>query len=121
MWEAIWNLILPNVLEIVLTIISMVLARYAIPYIKTDLIPWLKEKRLLGIIRKFVQAAEKMAESGLIEKANKKDFVIGLLKKNGIVVSETVDVFIESCVKELDMAGSVVYETIMNTETEIVD
>lgn len=121
MWETICNLVLPNVLEIILTIISVVIARYAVPYIKTDLIPWLKERHLLGIIRKFVQAAEKMAESGLIEKASKKDFVVSLLKNNGISVSETVDVFIESCVKELDMASSVVYETIMETEAEIVD
>jgi hypothetical protein len=112
MWEATWNLILSNVLEIVLTIISIVVARYVIPYIKTDLIPWLKEKRLLSIIKGFVRAAEKMAESGLIKKANKKDFVIGLLKKNGVTVDDTVDAFIESCVKELDMVGSIIFEEI---------
>jgi hypothetical protein len=62
-----------------------------------------------------------MAESGLIEKANKKDFVIGLLKKNGIAVNETVDAFIEGCVKELDMAGSIIFDEIIEAETDIVD
>ncbi len=115
MWETIWESILPNVLEIILTIISVVIARYAIPYIKTDLIPWLKEKRLYDIVKGFVQAAEKMAESGAIEKSDKKNFVIGLLEGKGIVVNETVEAFIESCVKELDIVTSVVCEEI---ETE---
>lgn len=116
MLETIWNSILPNILEIILTIISIVAARYVIPYIKTDLIPWLKEKRLLNIIKGFVQAAEKMAESGAIEKADKNNFVIGLLEKKGIVVDDTVRAFIESCVKELDIVTSVVYEEIIETE-----
>ena len=118
MWETIWDLILPNVLEIVLTIVSILIARYAIPYIKSDLIPWLKEKRLLGTIKGFVQAAEKMAESGVIEKMDKKNFVVALLENNGVVVDDTVDAFIESCVKELDIVTSVVYEEIVNAEVD---
>lgn len=116
MWETIWNLILPNLLEIIWVIISLVISRYIIPYIKSDFIPWLKEKRLYGIVKNFVQAAEKMAESGVIEKADKKNKVVELLNKNGISVNETVDTFIESCVKELDMAVSVIYEEIKNDE-----
>ena len=118
MWETIWNSILPNILEIILTIISIVVARYAIPYIKTDLIPWLKEKRLYNIVKGFVQAAEKMAESGAIEKADKKNFVVGLLEGKGIVVNDTVEAFIESCVKELDIITSVFYEEVVGVEME---
>lgn len=116
MWEIIWNSILPNVLEIILTIISIVVARYAIPYIKTDLIPWLKEKRLYSVIKNFVQAVEKMTESGFINKTDKKKKVIELLESKGIVVDEVIDAFIESCVKELDMVTSVIYEEIAETE-----
>ena len=116
MLETILNAILPNILEIVGTIISLVFAYYVIPYIKTDLIPWLKEQRTFGIVKKFVKAAEKMAESGLIEKGNKKQKVIELLARNGIVINATVDAFIESCVKELDMATSVIVEEILETE-----
>lgn len=105
--------ILPNILEIIVTIISLVVARYVIPYVKDDMIPWLKEKRLHNIIKSFVQAAEKLAESGVIEKVQKKDKVVELLKKNGIEVNETVEAFIESCVKELDLISSTFYDEIV--------
>lgn len=105
--------ILPNILEIIITIISLVVARYVIPYIKNDMIPWLKEKRLHNIIAKFVQAAEKLAESGVIEKCDKKAKVIELLEKNGITVTETIDSFIESAVKELDLITSAIYDGII--------
>ena len=118
MFETIWKAILPNILEIILTIISLVVARYVVPYIKSDLIPWLKEKRIYSIVKKFVQAVEKMAESGIINKEDKKDKVVKLLESNGIVVNETVDLFIESCVKELDTINSVIYEEIIETEIE---
>ena len=118
MMETIWNLILPNILEIILMIISIVIARYVIPYIKSDLIPWLKEKRLYGIVKSFVQAAEKMAESGLIPKIDKKATVVKLLEGKGIVVDAIVDAFIESCVKELDMLTSTIYEEIVEEELQ---
>lgn len=118
MLETIWNSILPNLLEIVVTVISLVIARYVIPYIKSDLIPWLKEKRLYNIVKRFVQAAEKLAESGVIAKEFKKEKVVKLLEGKGIVVDATIDAFIESCVKELDMVASVVYEEIMKTEVK---
>lgn len=118
MLETIWNLILPNLLEIVATIISLVVARYVVPYIKNDLIPWLKEKRLYAMVKKFVQAAEKLAESGKINKEFKKDKVVQLLEGKGVVVDDNVDAFIESCVKELDIVASVVYEEIIEVKKE---
>lgn len=116
MLKEIINQIMPNVLEIILTIISLIVAHYVIPCIKEDLIPWLKEKRLYGMIKSFVQAAEKMAEAGIIEKCDKKAKVIELLGRKGIIVNAVVDAFIESCVKELDMIDSVIYEEIVETE-----
>ena len=116
MLEEILNAILPSILEIILTIISLIISCYAIPYIKNDLIPWLKEKRIYNIVKTFVQAVEKLSESGEIEKCDKKAKVIELLENNGIVVNATINAFIESCVKELDIVTSVVYEEIMETE-----
>ena len=116
MLEVIYNAILPNILEIIGTIISLICAYYIIPYIKEDLIPWLKEQRIYSIVKTFVQAVEKMAESGIIEKADKKQKVIELLARKGIVVNATIDAFIESCVKELDMVSSVIVEEMTKTE-----
>ena len=116
MLEAIWNSILPNLLEIIMTIISLVVVRYIIPCIKNDLVPWFKEKHLYNIIKNFVQAAEKLAESGAISKVDKKAKVIELLENKGIVVDKNIEALIESCVKELDIVTSVVYETIVETE-----
>lgn len=113
MLEEILNSILPNILEIIITIVSIVIARYVIPCIKEDLVPWLKEKRLHNIIKSFVQAVEKMAESGAITKESKKQKVIELLEAKGIVVDETIDAFIEGCVKELDLISSTIYDEIV--------
>ena len=121
MFEEILKSILPNVLEIIITIISIIIARYVIPCIKEDLVPWLKEKRLHNIIKNFVQAVEKMAESGVITKESKKQKVIELLESKGIVVDETISMFIESAVKELDIITSTFYDEIIvepNTEIE---
>ena len=116
MFEIILNSILPNILEIVTTIISITVAYYVVPYIKSDLIPWLKEKHLYGMIKSFVQAVEKLSESGVIKKDNKKSMVIQLLESKGIVVDATVGAFIESCVKELDIVTSAAYGKIMETK-----
>lgn len=119
MLETIWNSILPNILEIVITIISVVVARYLVPCIKSDLVPWLKEKHLYNTIKSFVQAAEKLAESGVITKESKKEKVVELLESKGIVIDTTIDAFIESCVKELDIVTSVIYDEIIEVETDV--
>lgn len=114
--------ILPYVFEIILAVISLLVARYVIPCIKNDLVPWMKEKRLHNIIKSFVQAAEKLAEAGVIEKCDKKSKVIELLEKNGIVVDDVVEGFIEGCVKELDIITSTIYdEIVLEGELEEVE
>ena len=113
MFEIIMDAILPNILEIVVTVISLVISYYVVPYLKNDLIPYLKEKRIYSVVKSFVQAVEKMAESGIINKVDKKQKVIQLLESKGIVVDDVIDAFIESCVKELDIISSVVYEEIV--------
>lgn len=111
--KMIMDAILPNVLEIIITIISLIIAHYVIPCIKNDLVPWLKEKRLYNIVKSFVQAAEKLAEAGVIEKCDKKSKVVELLEKKGIVVDDVIDGFIESAVKELDIVTSTIYDEII--------
>lgn len=117
--KMILDAIMPNILEIVITVISIIVARYVIPFIKEDVIPWLKEKKLYSTIKKFVQAVEKMAEAGIIEKKLKKEKVIELLKKKGIEINDVVDSFIESCVKELDIVTSTIYDEILVEPNDI--
>lgn len=58
----------------------------------------------MGRVKKFVEAAEKQAEAGTIDKATKKRFVVELLEANGITVTPEINAFIEAAVKELDLA-----------------
>lgn len=117
--DVIINGITSNFLEIVLAVISLVTSYYIIPCIKNNLIPWLKEKRLYDITKKFVKAAEKMAKSGIIQKCDKKATVISLLLENGIEVDDTLEAFIESACEDLDLIANTIYETIVEENTEI--
>ena len=81
-------------------------------YIKTAVVPWLKEKRLYSTIQKFVQAAEKLGSTGAISKDTKKAYVISLLESNGIKVTPEVDALIESAVQELDDAVAEIIEVL---------
>lgn len=115
MLETLINSISDNVLEIVITIISLIVSYYIIPAIKEDLVPWLKELRIYSTVKKFVQAAEKLADAGTIQKIDKNDYVVSLLEKNGIVVDDTLKAFIESAVIELDKIIDVTeYEILMD-------
>ena len=118
MTELILNAVTENVLDIVIAILSIVVSVYVIPLIKNELKPWLEEKRLYNIVQKFVQAAEKLAESGVIPKVDKKSKVLELLASKGITVTPEIEGFIESAVKELDLVTGTIVETIKETETE---
>lgn len=112
MVEMILNVVTENVLDIVIAVISIVVSVYLIPIIKTELKPWLEEKRIYSLTKKFVEAAEKLTESGVIEKVDKKAKVIELLELKGITVDAEIDAFIESAVKQLDIVTSTVVEEI---------
>ena len=114
--ELIFNSISDNIFKIILSVISLVVTYYVLPAIKEDLVPWLKEKRLYSTTKKFVQAAEKLAESGAIQKVEKPEYVIGLLEQNGIKVDDTIRAFIESCCKEIDIVVSATKEEILKEE-----
>ena len=110
------DIVLSNIFEIIVGVLSVVVSVYLIPLIKTELKPWLENKRIYGLVQKFVEAAEKLAETGVIQKVDKKDKVIELLKENGIEVTPTVESFIESAVKQLDLVIETVKDEVKPEE-----
>ena len=104
--------IMGNLLEIIATLLTLLVSCYVLPFIRKDLIPWLKEKRMLSLIKTFVEAAEKLAETGAIQKVDKKQTVINLLENKGIEVTLEVESFIEAAVKQLDLIANTVKDEI---------
>lgn len=96
--------IITNLLHLVLAVAGAAVTGLLVPWVVKTVIPWLKEKRLYGIVKKFVEAAEKSAEAGKIDKATKKEFVERLLEAKGIEITPEVDAIIEAAVEELDIA-----------------
>lgn len=88
--------------SVVRMLIAIAFSVIIIPWVKKSAIPWLKEKHLYGIITKFVRAAEKLGESGTIDKSAKLDYVMALLAKRNITVDAEVRAMIESAVGDLD-------------------
>lgn len=100
------------VLQIIVAVCFGLLTKHVIPWLHDIAIPWLKEKHLYNLICYFVSAAEKQAETGAIDKAAKKEYVIKLLKGRKVEVTPEVDAMIESAVFDLDMAVAGVFDTI---------
>lgn len=84
--------------------VVLVTAKTVVPWIRNDLIPWLREKRLYEVVQSFVFAAEKLGETGAIDKDEKKAWVIDALVDKGIEVTADVLALIECAVEELDLA-----------------
>ncbi len=100
--------VFPVFMELIGTIIILVATRY--------IIPWLKEQRIYSTIKKFVRAAEKLAEAGELSKVEKKRYVETLLKKKGVTITAEIDAMIEAAVKELDLAADVIIGEILGPE-----
>ena len=90
--NAIVEILLNHVVEIVFAILGVLLS--------TVVIPWLKDKRLYGVVKDFVKAAEKYAQTNDIDK---KTWVLAQLEKAGVKINATVDALIEKAVYELDV------------------
>ena len=74
--------------------------------IKAKIIPWLEDRQLYGTVKRYVQAAEKLASTGKIGKGTAKtDYVVSLLESKGIVCGPEVLALIESACEELDKAA----------------
>ena len=112
MSEMIIELLTNKLLETVLAIVSIVISVYVLPLIKNNLRPWLEEKRIYNLVEKFVEAAEKLAETGAITKDQKKEKVIEWLEAQGIVVTIAIEAFIESAVKQLDLVTGAIKDAV---------
>lgn len=92
------------VLKCVISIGSIVFTAIVIPWLKNNAIPWLKEKQIYSLVQKFVRAAEKLADSGAIDKKQKYEYVLNLLRGCGVDITSEIEAFIESAVGDLDDA-----------------
>ena len=110
--EMIKEILTQNILDTVLAIISIIVSVYLIPMIKNNLKPWLEEKRIYSLVKKFVEAAEKLAETGAIEKGDKKQKVIEFLEAKGVVVTVEILAYIESAVKQLDLVTGAIKDAV---------
>ena len=83
--------------QLTFAVISALITAYIVPY--------LKKKNIYDTVKKLVQAAEKLAENANIDK---KAWVKAELSRLGVkmtaVTDTLIDAFIESAVKELDIA-----------------
>lgn len=116
MMNEILDLVLSNVFEIIIGVISIVVSAYLVPLIQKELKPWLEEKRIYNLISKFVEAAEKLAETGVIKKTDKKQWVLNLLENNDIIIDEKISAFVESAVKQLDIVVDAVKDELTPEE-----
>ena len=93
-----------SIVRLVCAVIGVVFSAIVIPWVKNSVIPWLMEKRVYNLVAKYVSAAEKLGESGAIDKSEKKNYVIELLKSKGVEITPEIEAFIESAVEALDIA-----------------
>lgn len=106
--------------KLVVAAIGLVMSTLVLPWLRDEAIPWLQEKRLYATVLTFVRAAEKMCEAGNLE-GRKKAYVISLLKERGVEITPEVDAYIESAVKELDIAVDSSISGIVDSMENICD
>lgn len=95
--------IMDVVIDAIITICSLIFTGFVLPWaIKTG-IPWLKDKRVYGIVSMLVKAAEKQKEAGTLPMP-KPDYVELMLTQRGIKITPNVKAMIEAAVKDLDIA-----------------
>lgn len=100
----VYSEIISAIIKLVLTLCSAVITVVVVPWLKETAIPWLRERHMYELVSTFVQAAEKMASSGAIDKDAKKRWVLKMLAAKGIVVNDEIEAMIESAVVDLDLA-----------------
>lgn len=80
------------VVKLVVGFVSVLVAYFVIP--------WLKEKRIYSIVKKAVEAAEKLSETQDIDK---REYVNRVLASANVKLTDAVNAIVEGCVLELDM------------------
>lgn len=107
------NEILQEALTYVLKAAIIAISAVVTYYLKTVIIPWLQDKQLYTTVKQFVQAAEKMGETGMIVTgADKKKAVVALLQTHGVEITPVINALIESAVEELDNAKHTIKQTL---------
>lgn len=82
-----------------------------------------KDSRVRALVKEFVRAADKLAQTGVIPKADKLPYVEKLLEGLGIKITPVVRAFIEAAVKDLDLiekeVSNAINKTIEETSTKV--
>jgi hypothetical protein len=97
--------------EIVILLVKIVVLGCTLAFTSVGY-PWLKNQSYFWLIKRAVQAAEKLGATGAISKEKKKDWVISTLESWGYDVDDSTKVLIEAAVTELDAAGSTIAKQI---------
>ena len=113
--------IIPDIINIVIEAIFAILGLFftgvAIPWLVKTGIPWLKDKRLYGIVTVLVKAAEKQREAGTLT-IPKYDYVVQMLEAKAVIEAavKELDIAVDSAIGKLD--GIFVEETTGKTDGE---
>jgi len=103
-------------LDVLIPAIIRIIGAGIICFASTIVIPWLKERRIWYYVVRFVDAADKLAETGEIEKGEAKfDYVVECLENAGVKVDSTVEAWIEAAVREADIAADKIKEAVKTT------
>lgn len=107
-------------LEYIVTLAVKIIVAVLATWLAKAVVPWLKEKRIYSKVCKFVKAAEKLGETGVLADGEAKNqYVVKLLEKCGITATDTVLAMIEAAVEELDCAKSQLLEAIIDSTSEM--
>lgn len=101
-----------SILSIVQLLVQFFIAGLGTAII-TKVIPVIKQYGVYSIVKMGVQAAEKLSESGKLDKEMKKEYVENMLKSCGIEITPLIETMIESAVKELDIQADKIANEIM--------
>ncbi len=113
------NAIITQALSYIIKALFLALAGVLTFYVKTTVVPWLKDKQLYSVVKRYVQAAEKLFSTGqLVSGAEKKKYVISLLESKGIACGPEIHALIESAVEELDQLKDTVVSALIEGQTE---
>ena len=78
----------------------------------------MKFNRLSMIMAAAMALAEKLAETGVIKKTDKKQWVLNLLENNDIIIDEKISALVESAVKQLDIVVDAVKDELTPEEVQ---
>lgn len=87
--------------DVIVNVVRLVISG-CVAYLSIGIVPWLKEVGAYNVVKMCVRAAEKMASSGQIDKATKKQWVLEALQAMNVKIAPAIETMIEAAVEELD-------------------